>query len=605
MKNKITKFILVSLILITSVFINRSTHAKVQNITTDFLFDFAAYGDTQNNNHNHLTIVNQLALMKPYFILNMGDYVQNSRIVSQWEMFENIITSLLLLPIKPGLDRNYYPTIGNHDTPLDNYQKTFNIYSEYYSFNYQGFHFISLDTETDYAIGSAQYTWLENDLLQAYLSNKTTIAFFHLPFYANPNNYNNDANIRNNWSPLFEKYGVELVLNGHAHIYQRTPPILNNQINNNGIVYITTGGGGGALGTVPTNEWWNAKAESVHHFVYLQVTNSKIIGSAVNLEGQVFDTFEIENKNNEKYIVTGAQDKRKKIHRFTTNGKKRGKRFFPYKKAGVRIASGDTNLDGKDEIIVGAGKGNKSWVKILKPNGKLRKKFRAFEKSYTGGIDVAAGDINNNGRDEIAVSKLSDDSQVKIFKYNGKKVYFNQNVFNKFTGTTITMGDIDKDKKAELIAGTNVGTRTKVVAYNVPTSNKKGTRKKIKIFPFKKDYKNGIDVAAGDVDGDGKAEIGISKLTEAKTKIKIYKFNKKRRVLGNFRPFHNKYKTGANIDMFDTNSNGKTEIIVGMAYGKNSKPKVKIFKYKGKRIKSFFAYSRKFNGGVTAVGINK
>lgn len=607
-KNKMKKVTISLFIVSLIILLGLPVQAQPQFISTDFIFDFAAYGDPQNSNVVHLELVDQITPLAPSFTLNMGDIVQNALLEEQWTMFKTVITSLLVQPLKKGLDRNYYPTIGNHDIPLENYQKTFELTSEYYSFDYQGYHFISLDTEIDGLPDSQQYSWLQNDLSIANQSGKKSIVFFHEPLYGRLIHYTENTELRNAWTPLFQQNNVKLVFNGHAHIYQRTYPLYDNAINyDQGIIYITTGGAGGELGIIENN-WWAEKEESVYHYVYIQITNSKIIISAVNEAGQIFDNFEIINNNNEKNIISTSTDQRNKINFFSASGKSKSNSFYPLNnssKTGVRLASGDIDLDGKDEIITGAGQGEQSLVKIFESDGRLVSKFHAFKKNYLGGIDVAAGDINNDGQDEIAVSKLTENSQTKIFNYNGKTIYFDKKVFKELIGATVALGDIDNDKQDELIIGTNNGIRSKVIFYEILSYSKKGKLKKIEISPFKKEYTNGIDVSSGDINGDGKEEIGISKLNK-KSKVKIYKYNKKRKVLGNFNAFNKKYVTGTNIDMFDTNSDGITEIISSMTESKTNQPKTIVHNYLGNIItKSFLSINKKISNNVISIGINK
>ena len=95
----------------------------------------------------------------------------------------------------------------------------------YYSFDYGNVHFIVLDSyETDRSVGGPMYNWCEDDL-----QNTTaywTIAFWHHPPYSK-GSHNSDVEIelkqmRENFLPLFENYGVDLVLSGHSHCYERT-----------------------------------------------------------------------------------------------------------------------------------------------------------------------------------------------------------------------------------------------------------------------------------------------------------------------------------------------------------------------------------------------
>lgn len=95
----------------------------------------------------------------------------------------------------------------------------------YYSFDYGDVHFISLDShESDRSVGGAMYTWAENDLSST--TAKWIIAFWHHPAYS-MGSHNSDkekrlVQMRENFVPLMEKYGVDVIFSGHSHSYERS-----------------------------------------------------------------------------------------------------------------------------------------------------------------------------------------------------------------------------------------------------------------------------------------------------------------------------------------------------------------------------------------------
>ena len=95
----------------------------------------------------------------------------------------------------------------------------------YFSFDYGNMHFISLDSmETNRAVGGTMYNWLLADL-QAN-TKPWLIAYWHHPAYTK-GTHDSDTEIeliemRQNMLPLLEQYGVDLVLAGHSHVYERS-----------------------------------------------------------------------------------------------------------------------------------------------------------------------------------------------------------------------------------------------------------------------------------------------------------------------------------------------------------------------------------------------
>ncbi len=95
----------------------------------------------------------------------------------------------------------------------------------YYSFNYGPIHFISLDSyDSDRSVGGSMYTWCEADLQNT--TAEWIVAFWHHPAYSK-GSHDSDSeskleDMRQNFVPLLENYGVDLVLSGHSHSYERS-----------------------------------------------------------------------------------------------------------------------------------------------------------------------------------------------------------------------------------------------------------------------------------------------------------------------------------------------------------------------------------------------
>jgi hypothetical protein len=140
-----------------------------------------------------------------------------------------------------------WSTIGNHETysPIEGAQYPyFNMFSfprfgeaggvasgteKYYSFDYGNIHFVCLDSElSDRAQDGAMLNWLRSDL-EANTSD-WIIAYWHSPPYSKGShdsdnlndNFGNMTQMRENAVRVLETYGVDLVLSGHSHIYERS-----------------------------------------------------------------------------------------------------------------------------------------------------------------------------------------------------------------------------------------------------------------------------------------------------------------------------------------------------------------------------------------------
>jgi hypothetical protein len=103
----------------------------------------------------------------------------------------------------------------------------FGLIEQYYSFNYQNIHFLALSTEIPFNVTSAQYKFVNNDLSKAASDPNIDwiVVYFHRQMYTIPSDNRADRTLRSTYHPLFEQYGVDLVLQAHNHNYQRTFPI--------------------------------------------------------------------------------------------------------------------------------------------------------------------------------------------------------------------------------------------------------------------------------------------------------------------------------------------------------------------------------------------
>ena len=196
--------------------------------------DFGIIGNTQ------LAVRNSFSNFKAGQIINgwlwLGDnaYVKGTDVEYQttvFNIYESIFKNLPLIP-----------SLGNHDYGSSGYQSAaslgnnfayFSIFNlplssgteKYYSTNYGNIHFISLDSYGSYNDSlSNMYQWLRNDLTNN--NQQWTVAFFHHPPYSK-GSHNSDIDIelkvmRNNIIPLLESFGVDLVLSGHSHNYERS-----------------------------------------------------------------------------------------------------------------------------------------------------------------------------------------------------------------------------------------------------------------------------------------------------------------------------------------------------------------------------------------------
>jgi len=264
---------------------------------------------------------------------------------------------------------------------------------------------------------------------------------------------------------------------------------------------------------------------------------------------------------------------------------------------GAHVATGDIDNDDFDEIITAPRAGGGPQIRAFEKNGTNRSiDIWPFSANSRTGINVAAGDVDGDGKAEIGVVPEGDDqAHIKIYRYNtAREVVGEWTAFGPVEcGASIDMADIDADGKAEIIVGAGYGGGPQVQIYE---SN---GELKHQFFAFDPGYKGGIDVAAGDLNGNGSVdEVVVTKQTGT-ADLKIIKLDSEYTTLGSWRAYGN-YPVGAFVDIHDINSDGREEIITGA--GPGGGPQVMVYNNDGDELLQFFSYNTSFRGGTDVAG---
>lgn len=268
----------------------------------DQAWAFAIVGDTQRNPVVTKKCADGAFACRPNFLLHCGDVVDDGFAKNQWleDLFAPCAELMSQIPT--------FPVIGNHEKDSHWYYDYFALPKpEYrYTFHYGNAQFFMLDTNRPLKPGTEQYEWLEKELAASKAEWK--FACHHHPcFSSDEDDYGDHVKGRaiagysygypnaKHAIALYEKYGVDIVFNGHIHVYERTWPILNLKVNlKNGVRYITSGGGGGHLETpAPQRTWFSLHVNRAHHFCHVAVFDRTMVFKAYDIEGRLFDTFEL------------------------------------------------------------------------------------------------------------------------------------------------------------------------------------------------------------------------------------------------------------------------------------------------------------------------
>jgi hypothetical protein len=188
-------------------------------------FEFTVAGDYGCDSKTRQT-VEGMEDEDPDLVLALGDLSE----VKDSDCFFDIISNL-------DDDGRFKVALGEDDTESVRYRdyiRHFDLKNPFYSFDYQNVHFLAMSTGKGtvipYVNGSEQYQFINDDLSKA--ANNPNIdwiiVYGYRPFYTSPTIHPANENLRETYPPLFEKYGVDLVITAHNHNYQRSYPLVYN-----------------------------------------------------------------------------------------------------------------------------------------------------------------------------------------------------------------------------------------------------------------------------------------------------------------------------------------------------------------------------------------
>lgn len=272
---------------------------------------FIAFGDSGTGSAEQKTLASLMASDTFDLAIHAGDLVYGNsggtgdasyRTYQSW--FFDIYKAWLRR-------RPMFPSNGNHDSrsttswgaayldvfvlPENGASGAYPDHAErYYSYDYGRVHFVALDTErafADPARRAAQLAWLEADLAAS--TQPWKVAYYHRAAYSAGGEHGSDLAVRQAFGPLFERYGVQLVIAGHQHDYERSVPWRESaDTARQAVTYVVAGGGGAPLYSAGQDAW-TASSRAAHHYLRTTITDCVARIEAVGLANTVFDAVDL------------------------------------------------------------------------------------------------------------------------------------------------------------------------------------------------------------------------------------------------------------------------------------------------------------------------
>jgi len=255
---------------------------------------FLVMGDTGRGDSGQYETARMMATvhgMFPFtFVVMVGDNMYGADTPGDYvKKFET--------PYKPLMDKGvkFYAALGNHDNPNQRFYKQFNMNGErFYTFRGSagglakltegGVRFFAIDSNY---LDKDQLAWLEKELAAS--GSDWKIMYFHHPIYSSGGAHGSDTALRDQLEPLFLKYGVDVVLAGHEHFYERLKP-------QKGIHYFISGGAGKVRKGDVGGEFTEKAYDTGYHFMIFEIEGDKMHFQAISDQGKTVDSGIVERR---------------------------------------------------------------------------------------------------------------------------------------------------------------------------------------------------------------------------------------------------------------------------------------------------------------------
>jgi hypothetical protein len=257
---------------------------------------FAAIGDNGTGKREQYEVAAQMERYRQHFpfefVVMLGDNIYGGESAADFKLkFEDPYKALLDAGVK------FYASLGNHDNPNERFYKPFNMGGKrYYSFKNANAAFFALDSNY---MDPEQVSWLQQQLSGS--SSDWKICFFHHPLRSDGRFHGADVDLRARIGPILESHGVNLVLSGHDHVYERIVP-------QNGISYFVLGNSGQLRfhDLRPSSQMIKGYDED-RGFALFEIAGEELYFQIVSRKGETIDSGIISRKANQSSALLGLK----------------------------------------------------------------------------------------------------------------------------------------------------------------------------------------------------------------------------------------------------------------------------------------------------------
>ena len=229
-------------------------------------------------------------------------------------------------------------------------------------------------------------------------------------------------------------------------------------------------------------------------------------------------------------------------------------------------------------VATDAEPGVSTTVAVYKSDGQVQLTISPFGTAYTGGARVARADVTGDGAPDVIVGTGSGiQARVRIWNGATNQLIFETTPFENFTGgVVLATGDLNGDKIADVIIGPDVGGGPRVQVWAGGRLQK--MMNDFFGLPYP-DFRGGLRLAAADVNKDGAGDLVVAPGLGGGPRVTLYDgrtlvAGRPTLIVNDFFAFEDTLRTGMYLAAGDVNGDGYADIIAGV--GDGGPPRVRI-----------------------------